>query len=120
MRYELRTGKFGSYFRDSKKDEDLPLEEVLDLLNKTPLVYTRWYMNGSLRSALNKAIMAKMIIEARLFIADAPPGWGPGIKGFTCDLCPLNPKPSLPKCKGNCAVLLNDYIEAMEREYLTL
>lgn len=33
-RFELRNGKFGAYFFDTKSNEDaLPLEEVLDYLN---------------------------------------------------------------------------------------
>lgn len=33
-KYELRTGKFGQYFYDSENDLDLPLKEVLQILNK--------------------------------------------------------------------------------------
>ncbi len=33
-RYELRTGKWGPYFHDRERDVDLPLQEVLNTLNR--------------------------------------------------------------------------------------
>jgi hypothetical protein len=34
-RYVIKTGKFGQYFYDAKEETDMPLVEVLRLLNKT-------------------------------------------------------------------------------------
>ena len=35
MRYEIRTGKFGQYFFDVEKEEDMALADVLAVLNDT-------------------------------------------------------------------------------------
>lgn len=44
-RYEIRTGKFGQYFYDSKTGKDMPLDHVLELLNSGEifvLAYENW------------------------------------------------------------------------------
>ena len=115
MKYELRTGKFGSSFHDNEESKDLPLDEVLGLLNTPKETDRRWYLKGSLPNALYKAKLAKVIIEAKIFILDTPPG-----HSFTCDRCPLfGPLSKFPCTEGTpCAVLLNDYINLMEEKFL--
>jgi len=34
-RYQINTGKFGQYFYDCQEEKDMPLVEVLHILNKT-------------------------------------------------------------------------------------
>lgn len=36
MRYELRNGKWGAYFHDTEKNQDMPLLDVLEVLNNGP------------------------------------------------------------------------------------
>jgi len=38
MRYELRNGRFGDYFFDTRKDLPMGLEQVLYILNNPPLM----------------------------------------------------------------------------------
>ena len=44
-RYELRTGKYGQYFYDFKHGKDMPLDQVLELLNSGEvfvMAYENW------------------------------------------------------------------------------
>lgn len=47
-RFELRQGKFGPYFHDTRSNFDMPLEEVLATLNRYALrkAQLTWYVSA--------------------------------------------------------------------------